>query len=94
MKTISLFLMLLLAGQVFANCEGPELENIQFTNSEYRMLEKIQQNESLLDSAATLMTWSPLLVLAEEIGLMSTFQSQQPIGLNYKPPISAYRNGE
>ena len=64
MKTIGLFLMLLLAGQVFANCEGPELENIQFTNSEYRMLEQIQEQESLLDSAATLINWSPLLVLA------------------------------
>lgn len=64
MKTTCLFLMLLLAGQVFAKCEGPEFENIQFTESEYQMYQEIQEQESLLNSIATLVNWSPLLVLA------------------------------
>ena len=64
MKMIGLFLLVLLAGQVFASCEGPELNNIQFTESEYKMYKAVQEQESLLQSTGTLMNWSPLLLLA------------------------------
>ncbi len=51
-------------GQVFAACEGPTLENIQFTEKEYKMLKQVQEEEAILSNPGTLMSWAPLLTLA------------------------------
>ncbi|MDM8564863.1 hypothetical protein QUF74_04345 [Candidatus Halobeggiatoa sp. HSG11] len=61
---IRVILVLCLAGQAFAACEGPTLEDIQFTEKEYKMLKQVQEEEAILGNLGTLMSWSPLITLA------------------------------
>ncbi|MDM8568919.1 hypothetical protein QUF50_05300 [Thiotrichales bacterium HSG1] len=45
---LKVILALCLVGQAFAVCEGPTLEDIQFTEKEYKMLQQVQEEEAIL----------------------------------------------
>ncbi len=63
-KNHAWLLIFCFVGQAFASCEGPTLENIQFTEKEHKMLKQVQEEEAILSNLGTLMSWAPLITLA------------------------------